>query len=289
MKFKEFLEKNFLIDTHCHLNDGVFDEDREELLKSEIFAVIDIGIDLKSSKKAIENAKNFKNKVYASVGIDPEIFIAGSELFNPDLDINAEFSQLEKLIEENSAEVIMIGETGMDNYWIQRNEELTDAERAESLDKQGKLFKRHIELAGKYDLPLTIHSRNAVDECINILQSANYPHAVFHSLTPNNDSNEEEFYRQVSSILEMGAMIGINGIITYKSADKIRNVYKRMWEEKGIQYSNAEELLSELYRIGFVLETDGPFLVPSNFTPSEKRRNEPAAVVKILEWLMENL
>lgn len=267
-------------DSHCHLNEKGFDDDRDAVVdrarKVGLEAIVDIGTSIQSSKKAIANSQEY-DIVYAAVGIDPENLIPGSELFQGSLfemsdeDFDRFLSETEGKLTKlaQNDKVLMIGETGIDNYWLEKNDNLSDTDKAKSLGRQKKLFRLHIRIARKLNKPLTIHSRNAIKICLDLLQEESCPKglAVFHSLTPDNSDDEKVFEQKVREILEAGYLIGVNGIITFKNADLIRNVYSKFFD---IEDKNVE--LEELYAAGFVLETDAPFLAPE---PKRGERNEP--------------
>ncbi len=311
MKFYDILERGELFDSHCHLNVSVYDEDRDDVVERAVNAgvnnVIDISNDTPSSIKSLEVSKEYSKTVYSAVGIHPEVYILGSDLYDENFDLDSEFRKIEDLVEMNIDHVAMIGETGLDYYWLKKGEN-QESRIMNSVKRQQELFIKHIKLANKYNLPLTIHSRSAVSDCIRLV--AEYEgRGVFHSLTneePNNVSlsrstehsrsgvedtlleQEKIFYNQVNDILELGFLVGINGIITYKNAEIIQNVFRRVFRErfKGGTLNPQRNLgPQDLYEVGFVLETDGPFLSPTNYEPVVKRRNEPESVKKILEYL----
>ncbi len=282
----DIFDASKLIDTHCHLNDSSYDDDRDMVVKRAVDAgvemIVDIGIDINSSKKALENSRKYKGSVYASVGVDAEVFVPGSDLFKKDVFehdqieagkwINEQLKELDELL--GTGEFVMVGECGMDYYWISKNEELSEEQKHKSKILQKLLFASQVELAIKHHLPLSIHSRGAEDECIEIIRifeselSLNQPKhnsftGSFHSFTGT--------VEQAKKIVQLGFKIGVNGIVTYSSADEVRNVAKAVGREN------------------IVLETDGPFLVPSGSQISKPKRNEPFTVRDIDTYLSKNL
>ena len=285
----ELFKKGILFDSHCHLNDSSFDKDRDDVVKraknAGVEHIIDIGIDVESSKKAVANSKKYTS-LFASVGVDPENIIPGSDLFHKELfDLSdGEFAKkLESLRKElgelaKNEKVLLIGETGIDNYWLTKSVESGDIDsedQRKSLQMQEMLFRMHCQLSKKSQKPLTIHSRNAIDDCLEILTEEDIPArmAIFHSLTPDIGDNEEKFYKKSGQILEKGYLIGVNGIITFKNAEMIRNVYRKFFELGDLE---------KMYKAGFVFETDAPFLSPE---PKRGERNEPGNLVYILEQI----
>lgn len=275
MKFK---------DTHIHLNTPVYDQDISEVVERAYNAgvvVYDIAIDIDSSKKSIILAKQFPDKVFASAGIHPELLIPGGELYKPDFDIEENVKSLENLIIENREYIKLTGECGLDYYWLDKNSEIENKD--EIKENQKRLLISQIELSKKYSLELSLHSRGCIEECIEIVRRYG-GEGVFHSLTTDNE-DENLFYKQVNQIRELGFKIGINGIITYKSAEMIRRVFSKYYKE---QNGDNDITIESLEVVGFILETDGPYLVPSNYNPQVKRRNEPESIVKIFEYIKRN-
>lgn len=289
MTFSNLLHNLQLFDSHCHLNDSAFDADRDGVVKrakeSGVEAIIDIGVDVKSSQKAIRNSEKYET-VYAAVGVDAENLIPGSDLFQKDLfrlsddEFDEKLNQIKRGLEKLAGheKVIMIGETGMDNYWLVKRANsgsLSEKNQLTSLQRQEKMFRIHCEIALETSKPLSIHSRNAIDRCLRIVEEEKILEqmAVFHSLTADLGDDEEKFYKKVKKILERGHLIGVNGIITFKNADLIRNVYNRFFDLNAID-------LEKMYKAGFVFETDAPFLSPE---PKRGECNEPRNLKYILK------
>lgn len=292
MQFQDLINQNRLFDSHCHLNAQQYDHDRDEVVRraeeAGLSAIIDIGTDIESSKKVIENARKY-DIVHASVGIDPEILIPGSDLFDSrvfDLDdsefqkwLDARCQMLDAMAERSEA--MMIGETGIDNYWLQQDTadsgQLTVEQKERFLLRQELLFRMHARLAKKYDKPLSIHSRNAIERCLRVLEDEKIPKglAVFHSLTPDIDDSQEDFDRKVRKILSRGYYVAINAIATFKSAEVLRDVYKSILDN--------DLKIENFYKNNLIFETDGPFLAPA---PHRGMRNEPGYVLDTFENLL---
>ncbi len=167
-----------IFDTHAHLNTESFNEDIEEVVnrcKKEKISVINVGVDYKSSKKALEIAQKYN--FYASVGIHP---LSSTE---------KELSKIKKIALHPRN--IAIGETGLDFYHQE--------------DKsQEKLFLEQLKIAKELQLPVIIHCRKAHNELLKILQGKEIK-GVIHCFTGN--------WKQAEKYLEMGFYLGINGII----------------------------------------------------------------------------
>jgi TatD DNase family protein len=295
--FEKLNKPNFLFDSHCHLNDEIYDGDRDEVVKraleTGVEQIWDISVDLKSSERAVENAKKYEN-VKAVVGVDPEAFIKGSELF-VGIDVDEKwfekiYEDLDKLILENRNFVIAIGESGLDAYWNQINVgkgELSSAESEKSLELQERLFKVHLELAQKYDLPVSIHSRNAETKCLEIVKNYDVT-GIFHSYTGN--------YETAKKVLDAGWNLGVNVIITFKNANELREIYKKLlgshsprhaWRQTGGEMAEGQWGDTDpgnFYQKGIYLETDGPYLSPDG---KRGERNEPGNVKDIYDKFIE--
>lgn len=282
-----FFPDDNLFDSHCHLNDKSFYPDIEGVVSRSndagVSKIIDIGIDLESSRQAIGNAQKFPGIVYASVGLDPDLMIPNSELFVDDkklLNLNyydaedfieKEMIKVADLINQNRDYVVAIGESGMDAYWVNR----TDKKFAEEqwkrvMSLQRIMFRKHLELSVETKLPLTIHSRACEEDCLRIV--LDYPQArgVFHSYTGS--------YETAKKVLDAGWSLGVNGIITFKSAQELRAMYKKIL---GAISSDAQP--ADFYAKGIYFETDAPYLSPEG---KRGERNEPAAVAKVWEKLL---
>lgn len=249
---QKFGELDFLFDSHSHLSwfDEVEQKKAVDLsLVKGVKKIIDIATDLESSKKSLEIAQKFPDKVYPTLGMDPEIVVPGSDLFSEKLgeeELEEMLADFEKLVEENHEKVIMLGETGLDYYWIEKNE-LEESEKRRSRELQKIIYEKHLELSAKYQIPLSIHHRDSAEDCVKFAK--NYPDAfgIFHSFVGD--------YDEAKMILDGGFAIGINGIVTYKSAESIRQALKKILPKS---ISSPEDL----YEKGVFLETDAPFLTP---------------------------
>lgn len=264
---------NYLFDSHCHLISKEFDEDLDEIIQksteSSIELVLDVGVDLKTSEKSLEISQKYEN-IKSWIGIDPEILIPSSELtvevadFTRWLDDSKDY--LSKLIVQNKEEVIGIGETGMDFYWNKQNG-LDQKVMEDSHNKQEKLFRMHLELAQEFNLPLTIHSRGAEEECLQIVSDYSTV-GIFHSYTGD--------YETAVKILDSGWGLGVNGIATFKNAKEIREMYSKILGKHNFSDWNPEDF----YKKGIYFETDAPYLSPEGL---RGERNEPANIAKIYE------
>ena len=229
-----------LFDTHAHYNDEKFEEDRELVIKatyeSKVTKFICAGYNLESSKKAIEIAKKY-DYIYAICGISP----------NDMEDYNS--NNLKKIEELSKTDkVVAIGEIGLDYYWNKENKDI-----------QKQAFIKQIELANKLDLPIVIHTREAVQDTIDILrQNEVVNKGIFHC-TPLNKFLVEEG-------LKLGYYISFAGPITFKNS------------------KNADEIIKLVPMERILIETDSPYLSPE---PKRGKRNDCRNVIYIAKKIAE--
>ena len=143
-----------LFDSHSHLNDEKFDEDRDKVI-NEIYAsgvtnFITAGYSVESSRKAIQISNNY-NFSYAIVGVSP------NDIPQDENKLWKDIKEIKNLAQNNS-KVLAIGEIGLDYYWNTDNKEI-----------QKRAFIEQIKLANELNLPIVIHTRDAVMDTIQIL------------------------------------------------------------------------------------------------------------------------
>lgn len=206
------------IDTHCHLSsedysdiDKVIQENRE----NNVLKIIVSGC----SKNSIEESLELSNKyedVYLTLGYHP------SEVNNiSDLDL----VELENILKENK-KVVGLGEIGLDYYYGKDNK-----------DHQIDLFKKQLSIAERLNIPVVIHSRDAVKDTIDILKSYKVK-GVIHCFS----GSLEVAYEYI----KMGFSLGIGGVVTFKN-------------------SNLSNVVEKISLDNIVLETDSPYLTPDPF------------------------
>lgn len=231
-------------DTHAHYNDEAFNEDREEIIKkiyeAGVTNTVVIGYDLEHSKTAVEIA-NKHDFIYAAVGIHP------SDIAVLEEEIDAQISEIEKLAQNKK--VVAIGEIGLDYHWEKDKKEL-----------QKYAFLEQIKLANKFDLPIAIHSRDAIMDTIEILKGDILPNrkGILHCCQLNKDL--------VNAGLEAGFYISFAGPITFKSS------------------KNAPEIIKMVPEDRILIETDSPYLSPE---PHRGERNDSSKVIFVAEKIAE--
>lgn len=228
-------------DSHAHYNDERFDEDRDKLLKDiydeKITKIINAGYSLESSKKAVEIAEKY-DFIYATAGISPN-----------DID-NFKEKDLEEI--ENLAKnkkVVAIGEIGLDYHWNTENKKL-----------QKEVFISQIEIANRLNLPIVIHTREAIFDTLDILknQIKCVKSGVFHCCPLNIDLVREG--------LKLGFYISFAGPITFKNS------------------KNAEEIIKMVPIEKILIETDSPYLSPE---PLRGKRNDSRNVKYMAQKIAE--
>lgn len=211
-----------LFDSHAHLDDDKFKEDREELIEqikeAGITKLISAGYSLEGSRKGKELAEKY-DFIYTTSGISPNDISQTEEELWIILD---EIKELAK----QSKKVVAIGEIGLDYHWNQENKEL-----------QKLAFIKQIELANELKLPIVIHTREAVMDTIEILkQNEVILKGVFHCCPLNREL--------VKEALKLGFYISFAGPITFKNS------------------KNADEIISMVPNERMLIETDSPYLSP---------------------------
>ncbi len=227
-----------LFDSHAHLDDEKFDIDRDETIKkifdSGVSHFVNIGCDIESSKASIALTEKY-DFIYATVGMHP----------HDSKDMTEEtLLELEQLAQHKK--VVAIGEIGLDYYY-------DNSPR----DVQQYWFKRQLELAEKLDMPITIHSRDAAADTMEILKSTT-ARGIIHCY-----SGSPEMAKQY---IDMGFYISFAGPVTYKNS------------------KNAVETAKIVPSDRILIETDSPYLAPDGF---RGKRNDSSLVRYVCEKLAE--
>lgn len=226
-----------LVDTHCHLDNEKFDEDRLEVIeriKENLEFCVNIGYDLASSKKSLELAKEY-DFIYAVIGVHP-------------IDIAEYDEEVEKELEllGKNPKVVAIGEIGLDYHWMTEPKEV-----------QQERFKRQLELAERLNKPVVIHTRDAMEDTVNILKEYSNITGVIHCYPGSLETAKQlvdRFY------------LGIGGTLTFKNSKK------------------AVEVVKDIPLDRIVIETDCPYLTPE---PFRGKRNEPIYVEYVAKKIAE--
>ncbi len=231
-----------IFETHCHLNDDAFKDDLDEVLlrakNNNVTSMCIVGWDKESSINAINITKKYQDcgiNLYPVIGLHPE---------NVKDEVDLELNWLIELLEKNK--ICAIGEIGIDLYWDKSY-----------LDKQIYFFKKQIEIAEKYDLPIIIHSREATQLTYDILKEYKEVKGIYHCYSGS--------IEMAKLITKLGYKLGIGGVLTFKN-------------------SHLHEVVEALDIANFVTETDCPYLAP---VPNRGKRNEPAYLIHIVDKIAE--
>ncbi len=192
-------------ESHAHLDDKRFREDREELLgllpSCGIDYMVNVGCDLKSSKQSIRLAERY-DYIFASVGIHPhELYDMSSQTIE----------ELRRLSQHKK--VVAIGEIGLDYYYDTHPREL-----------QQFWFRQQLRLAESVNKPVIIHSRDASQETFDIMSASNVRKGVIHCYSGSAPMAVE--------YAKMGFYIGIGGVVTFPNAKKMVEVVDAVPLEK---------------------------------------------------------
>ena len=224
-------------ESHAHYDDERFDEDRDTLLASfpaeGIETVVNASSDIKSSKASIALSEKYPF-CYSAVGIHPHEV---ENITEADIDELRELSKHPK--------VVAIGEIGLDYYY-----DLSPR------DLQRHWFKRQLELADELKMPVIIHSRDAAQECFDIIKNSNVRNGVIHCYSGSAEMAEE--------YIKMGFYIGVGGSLTFKNNKKGVETVERIPIEK------------------ILIETDSPYLAP---VPYRGKRNDS----RLLKYVVERI
>ena len=227
-------------DSHAHINDRRFDDDRTELINSlfenEIYAFTEIGYDIESSQRAIELANEYE-RIYAAVGVHPA---------DVDKLDDKGLSQIENMLSDNK--VVALGEIGLDYHFDDNPER----------DVQKKWFEAQIDVAKRNNMPIVVHSRDAMEDTINILKASGHYDGIIHCYSGSKES--------AKILLDMGFYISISGPVTFKNAGKLVEVAKYIPDDR------------------ILIETDCPYLAPE---PYRGKRNCPLYVKNVCEKIAE--
>ncbi len=208
-----------LIDSHAHLDDEAFDEDREkvfERIKNNMDFVVNIGCDLKSSEISVEYAKKY-DFIYSVVGVHP-IY---TEQYN---------DEVEKKIEElaKDKKVLAIGEIGLDYHWMTSPKE-----------EQKKVFRKQLELARKLNKPVVIHTRKAMEDTVNILNEYKDITGILHCYPGSVETAKQMVDR---------FFLGIGGVLTFKNGKKLVEVVEKIPIDKLVIETDCPYMAPTPYR-----------------------------------------
>lgn len=211
-----------MIDTHCHISIDYYDDITmliDKIKNSGVTKVIVNGCDMKSNLEVLKLVKQY-DIVYGAIGFHPTELENFSE---SDLD------WLDEHINDNK--IVALGEIGLDYHY-----DNTDK------NQQKKVFKKQLEIAKKHCKPVIVHSRDSIIDTYNILSEFDLK-GVLHCYSGS--------FEMALKFIELGYLIGVGGVATYKNARVIVDIIKRIDLEN------------------IVLETDSPYLTPEPYRGSK--------------------
>jgi TatD DNase family protein len=231
-----------IVDSHCHIDRVDLDAfggsiesmlaHAQELSVTEFLCVC---IDLEHFDDVLNLALAHPS-IYASVGVHPT-------------EVDGKDPSVDELIElSKSDRVIAIGETGLDYFHIKKDE----------ADWQRDRFRRHIEASNRTGKPMIVHTREAKKDTITIMREEKVEAGVMHCFS--------EDWETAKAALDLGFYISFSGILTFNSAKDLREVAKKVPEDR------------------LLVETDSPYLTPM---PHRGRPNSPAFTYHVAEKLAE--
>ncbi|MGX7060255.1 TatD family hydrolase [Vagococcus humatus] len=230
-----------IFDTHTHLNAEQFKEDiPEAIARAKELAVTKmavVGFDALTIEKSLELSQNY-SEIVSIIGWHPTE--AGS--YTKDVE-----QKLQKLLER--PKVVGLGEIGLDYYWMEDPKEV-----------QEKVFRRQIGIAREMNLPISVHTRDALEDTYRILKEEKIHQVggIMHSF-----SGDEEWMER---FLDLGMHISFSGVVTFKKALDVKEAAKRVPLDR------------------MLVETDAPYLAP---VPYRGKRNEPGYTRYVVEYLAE--
>ena len=228
-------------DTHCHLYLDAFDNDREQVVHKAIDQNVNYmllpNIDSQSVEPMLKLSKSFPEHCFPMMGLHPT---SVKENYKEELEIVTGWHEKKKFI--------AVGEIGIDLYWDKTY-----------IREQEIALSRQLQIAKDQGLPVVIHSRDSLDEILDIIDQENTENltGVFHAFT--GDAGEAH------KIIDRGFMIGAGGILTFKN-------------------SQLASTLKDIDLEHILLETDSPYLAP---VPRRGKRNESSYIRFIAEKLAE--
>ncbi len=232
-----------IVDTHCHLDDERYNDDLDEILENArqkgVEKFIIPGADPESLERAVEIAEHYES-VYFAVGVHP---------YDAQ---NYDRSTLEKFV--THPKCVAIGECGLDYFRLPDSEEEIEAEKK----LQKEVFRDQILWAKELKKPLIVHIRESSADCLELLEKyAGEEGGVLHCYNAN---------ESLLKLADRNFYYGIGGVLTFKNAKKLINVYPKIPKDK------------------LLIETDAPYLTPH---PHRGERNEPSFTTFVADKMSE--
>lgn len=230
-----------IFDSHTHLNAEQFNEDIPETIeRAKVLGVTEmavVGFDSETIEKSLMLSKTY-DFIHSIIGWHPTE--AGSYS-----------TTIEKWLQQQLTlpKVVALGEIGLDYYWMKDPKEL-----------QAKVFRRQIAIAKEMNLPISIHTRDAMEDTYKLLKQEKIQNigGIMHSF-----GGDTEWMKK---FLDLGMDISLSGVVTFKKALEVQEVAKTVPLER------------------LLVETDAPYLAP---VPYRGKRNEPGYTRYVVEKIAE--
>lgn len=232
-----------LVDSHCHLDrlkldkyDGQLEQALEAARANGVGKMLCVGISVDNREAVTQLAETFDD-VVASVGVHP-------------LDVEAGLASHDQLIEwARHPKVVALGESGLDYYYSD-----------ESKVVQQESFAVHLRAAAEASLPVIVHTRDARQDTLNLIKEhgSEVSAGVLHCFT--------ESWEMAKAAMDMNYYISLSGIVTFKNAEELREVARKMPLDR------------------LLVETDSPYLAP---VPYRGKPNEPAYVRDVAQFIAD--
>lgn len=228
-----------ITDTHTHLYSNEFDQDRNEMIQRAIDAGVSRffipAIDSVYTQSMYDLEKAFPENIFLMMGLHPT-HVKDNYL-----------EELQHVAEElGKRKFFAVGEIGIDLYWDKTH-----------LEEQKNAFRKQIQLAKQYQLPIVIHCRDAFDEIFEVLETEKSDDlfGIFHCFTGT--------YEQALKAISYNMKLGIGGVVTFKNG-------------------KIDQFLNQIDLKHIVLETDSPYLAP---VPYRGKRNESSYLINVIDKL----
>lgn len=231
-----------ITDTHAHLYSTKYSADCDQMIVRSFAAGVKRiflpGIDSSTHDAQDQLQSRYPDNLFSMMGLHPCSVEPNS--------IDAELDAIRKRLD--SGKYIAIGEIGIDLYWDKTH-----------LALQQEVFSKHIDWAIEMNLPVCIHSRNAFNECFEIVKKKQNGklRGVFHCFSDG--------MAEAQKVIDVGFFMGIGGVVTFKNSGL----------DKVIEAINLDRV---------ILETDAPYLAP---VPHRGQRNESAYIVHVAQKIAD--
>ncbi len=231
-----------LVDSHCHIDFPELSKDLDGVLERAKAVGVSYLLCIAVNLEDLENIKQISHRyahVFATAGVHPN--------HDPGILDSPEYVKLREAAADPI--VVAVGETGLDYYRSKGD-----------LKWQSDRFRKHITVSRELGKPLVVHTRGANEDTISIMREENASEAggVMHCFS--------EDWATAKAALDMGFYVSISGIVTFKNADSVREVARKVPDDR------------------LLVETDAPYLAP---VPHRGRTNEPAFVADTASFLAE--